>query len=334
MMEKTKLVGLGELLLRLDTPGHQRFSQAESFGAKFTGGEANVLVAARRFGVETCALVSRLPDNPLGEACLEFLRRYGIDTRHVALGGERLGILFVETGQSVRPTRVVYDRSHTSFRDINPDDYDWEWILRDAAYLHITGTAPALGENVNRVMDQAIEVARRQGCGVSFDCSYRSALWGVDAAGQAYRRLAREADLLFASPADAELFFGLGDGDENDRMRRLMDEYELSRVAWTKREEKSASSNLLRGTIWAGAERFESRVYDFEIVDRIGSGDAFAGAVLSGLMREPSAASITELIEFATAAAVFKHTIPGDFCLASRHEIEELVAGKSLRIRR
>ena len=329
--KQTRLVGFGELLLRLDTPGHNRFSQAESFQAKFTGGEANVLVAARRFGVDQCCLVSRLPNNALGDACVEFLNRYGIQTDAVLRGGDRLGILFVETGASVRPTRVVYDRSHTSFRQLAVDEIEWQRLLQDADGLHITGTAPALGKNVNQAIDLAMSVAQEKGCLVSFDCSYRSALWGIEEAAKAYRRLARQSDLLFASPGDASLFFGIEEASEEARIRKLMEELEIGQIAYTSRVEKSASVNELQGTYCTSSGCFHSKKYTFEIVDRIGSGDAFAGAVLAGIMQNKPE---HELIEFATAAAVLKHTVPGDFCLVGPDEVQDLVDEKSLRVRR
>ncbi len=155
-----KLVGFGELLLRLDTPGHERISQAESYHARFTGGEANVCVAARRFGVTECAIVSQVPDHAIGDACLETLNRFGVDTSSVIRQGERLGILFVENGVSLRPSNVLYDRSHTSFRNADPEGFRWDQILTDAGVLHISGTAPALGAKVNRILEDILSIAR------------------------------------------------------------------------------------------------------------------------------------------------------------------------------
>lgn len=319
-------------MLRLDSPGNLRFGQSDHLLAKFTGGEANVLVAAKRFGVNHCAMASKVPDQAIGHSCLEFLNRYGIDTTPVALGGDRLGILFVESGTSVRPTRVIYDRSQTSFVNSSLDDFDWDEILRGAGVLHITGTAPALGHNVNDLIERSILAAKQAGCLVSFDCSYRSALWGIEQAGSAYRKIAKDCDILFASAEDAKLFFECEDEDKDDRVKRLMDQYEVAHLAFTHRTQHSVSSNSLSGEYWSsGHEKNESSTYQFEVVDRIGSGDAFAAGLISSILQDRSA---EDSIEFATAAAVLKHTVIGDFCLVSKNEVEELMAGKSLRIRR
>ena len=326
-----KLVGFGELLLRLDAPGNLRFSQVEQFQAKYTGGEANVLVAARNFGISHCEMVSCVPNNPLGHACIEFLNRYGIDTSSVHSAGDRLGILFVETGTSVRPSQVVYDRLHTSFRSMDPDSCNWESTLKGAGVVHITGTAPALGSRVNKAIDQCLLAAKKLGCLVSFDCSYRSALWSIEEASVAYRKIAAKADLLFASPGDAKLFFGVDHENVDQRMATLMEDFGVSHLAYTDRIEESASANRLTGVYWHQGNKHSSREYAFEIVDRIGSGDAFAGGIVSRIIKETPG---EQTVEFATAAAVLKHTVLGDFCLVSEDEVNELVAGKSLRIRR
>ncbi|MEE2642485.1 MAG: sugar kinase [Planctomycetota bacterium] len=328
---KTKLVGFGELLLRLDSPQHLRLAQAEQLQARYTGGEANVLVAAKNFGVEHCQMVSRVPDQAIGHACIEFLNRYRLDTSSICLGGDRLGILFVETGASIRPTRVVYDRLHTGFRQSNRNDYDWPTLLADADVVHITGTAPALGDAVQAAMDDCLEAARSANCLVSFDCSYRSALWDIEQAGEAYRRYAPRVDILFASPGDAELFFGIKEPDVDQRMRQLADRYGIGHLAYTERDELSASVNGLQGIYWQGGEKRQSRRHEFEIVDRIGSGDAFAAGLIASLLQKQDPGF---RIEFATAAAVLKHTISGDFCLVSAAEVGELVEGTGTRIRR
>ena len=317
--------------MRLDTPGHLRIGQAEQFQARFTGGEANVLVAANMFGIQDCVMVSGVPDHALGHACIDFLKKHGLSTDSIVLGGDRLGILFVEKGASLRPTRVIYDRLHSAFRDANPEDYDWDSILEGAGIVHVTGTAPALGDKVNDAICDCFAAARQKDCLVSFDCSYRSALWGIEDASQAYRKIARSADILFASPADVELFFGFNDADPDQRMKRLLDEYDLQYAASTQRHERSASVNQLSGMLWAGGKKYCSGEHEFEIVDRIGSGDAFAAGILASLMQEKQPQTA---VDFGTSAAVLKHTVLGDFCLVPASEVEELVAGKSLRIRR
>ncbi|MEC9091690.1 MAG: sugar kinase [Planctomycetota bacterium] len=326
-----KLVGFGELLLRLDPPGHLRLAQADQFQAKFTGGEANTLVAAKRFGVSECIMVSRVPQHELGTACVDFLKQHGLSTESIVRGGDRLGILFVETGASLRPSRVIYDRTNTAFQDSDPQEYGWNTLLKDASIVHITGTAPALGAKVNQALNDCFAAAKQNNCLVSFDCSYRSALWNIEDASRAYRQIAKEADILFASPEDAELFFGFTDTDPDQRIQRLLNDYGLRSIAWTQRQEISASTNRLSGVLWGENEKHSSQDYEFEIIDRIGSGDAFAAGILASFLQEKP---LEHAIEFATAAAVLKHTVVGDFCLVSASEVEELLAGKSLRIRR
>lgn len=326
-----RLVGFGELLLRLDAPGNLRFQQADCFECKFTGGEANVLVAARNFGIEDCQIVSAVPDNPIGESCIRFLQQQDIGTNHILVDGERLGILFVETGASLRPTRVVYDRLHTAFRQADPEAYDWKRILDGSGILHVTGTAPALGENVTGALEECMDFTRHGDYQFSFDCSYRSSLWSIEDAARAYRRWARHADILFASPGDAKIFFGIEDPDPRSRLERLAEEYGIRYLAFTTRREPNTSVNHLTGSLLADGRWSESREYEFPVVDRIGAGDAFAGGMLASLMIGKSP---EESVEFATAAAVLKHSVVGDFCLVSASEVRELVDGTSLRIRR
>ncbi len=326
-----KLVGFGELLLRLDTPGHERISQAESYHARFTGGEANVCVAARRFGVTECAIVSQVPDHAIGDACLETLNRFGVDTSSVVRQGERLGILFVENGVSLRPSNVLYDRSHTSFRNADPEGFRWDQILTDAGVLHISGTAPALGAKVNRILEDAIEAAKSLGCPVSFDCSYRSALWGIEEAGKAFRRLGEQADILFATPEDGRMFFGVDSEDPRQVIAKLAEDYQVQQIGYTDREIESASVNSISGVLYRDGVFSLSRSHRFEIVDRIGSGDAFAAGILCGYLCDWEA---QKTIDFASAAGALQHSIAGDFCLVSADEVERLVESSSLRIRR
>lgn len=325
-----RLVAFGELLLRLDAPGHQRLVQADRFQAAYTGGEANVAVALAQWQVEARA-VSVVPDNALGQAAINFLRRYGVDAAHVARGGERLGILYVETGAAQRATGVVYDRLHSSFRQLDPAAFDWQEILSGADWLHLTGTAPAAGDGALQAIGDALAAARRMDVRVSFDCGYRSTLWTRDQAARAIAPLLPQVDLFLGSEHDARLLFGIEAAGEAS-LRAMHDRFGMRHVAYTERLGESGSQTTLRGLLFDGAAVAASRAYTVDVVDRIGAGDAFAAGVLLGLMHDWPG---RQTVEFAAAAACLKHTIPGDFCIVGRDEVERLAGGEeSGRVRR
>ena len=236
MLSKTnhRVVAFGELLLRLDTPGHERFVQADSFVARYTGGEANVAAALAQWGADTWA-VSKVPDHELGQACINFLRRFGINTGWVVRGPGRLGILYVEAGASQRPAKVLYDRDHTCFRNIRRGDLDWPAILRGQDWLHFTGTAPALGPGVLAVLKDGLRVARRLGVRVSFDCNYRSSLWSRPEAARVLGGLMKSVDVFIGTHHDARLLFGI-EGEPAASAALLRRRFGFQAVAYTLRE--------------------------------------------------------------------------------------------------
>jgi len=325
-----KIVAFGELLLRLDTKGHERFVQAGEFTARYTGGEANVAVALALWGHEALA-VSKVPAHEIGQACVNYLRRYGVNTDWVARGGQRLGILYVETGASQRPSKVIYDRSPSSFREIQPGEFDWPTILAGKDWLHFTGTAPALGPNVRHVLDDALRTARRLGVTVSFDCNYRSTLWSVEEARAVLPPLVEHVDVFVGTTYDTELLFGIS-GSPADSAAHLRERFGLKHVAYTLRQSESASVNRLAGLLSSAKGSWASREYEVHLVDRIGGGDAFSAGLIHGLTSgwEPRA-----IVEFAVAASCLKHSIPGDFNLVSLEEVQQLVqTGEAGRVRR
>lgn len=326
------VVVFGELLLRLDPFGFERFVQAETFRARYTGAEANVAVSLASWGVETFA-VSKVPDHEIGQACTNFLRRYGVNTDHVVRGGERLGILYVETGSSHRPSKVIYDRSHSALSESRPEDFDWEHILEGKGWFHFSGTAPALGPNVGSAVEAALKTARRLGLKTSCDCNYRSKLWSPRKAGETLGGLLEGVDVILGGVEDASVLFGIsppGDMAEDEYARAeyaangMRDRFGCEYAALTVRAGDSSSANQYRGMLCCASGTAFSRCYDIEIVDRIGSGDAFAAGILYQIMR---GADVKDVVEFAAAAACLKHTIPGDFNLVSREEVEQLLAG-------
>lgn len=313
------LVAFGELLLRLDAPCWERLVQARSLDVSFTGGEANVAVAIAQWGVNS-RIVSRVPVHELGTACINQFRRYGVDTRFVLRGGERLGTLYVETGASQRQSKVIYDRLHTAFRDVDPHEFDWPRVLDGATWFHFTGTAPALGEGVCESLLAGLHEARRRGIPVSFDSSYRSALWSIVEAGEAFRSLMPLVDVFLGSASDARQFFEI-DADGESALVRLRDRYNLRCVAFTDRQVRKTGINAYSALVAVGTEIHRSRVHEIDVVDRIGAGDAFAAGIIRGLLQGESLAAMTEQ---AVAAAVLTHTIPGDFALVSWDEVQAL----------
>ncbi len=330
------MVAFGELLMRLEPPGHQRIVQAGSFDVGYTGGEANAAALLAGLGVETAA-VSRVPANEVGQACINHLRRYGIDTTHIARGGERLGLFYLETGASQRASKVIYDREHTSLRSASAADFDWPAILDGADWLHFSGTAPASGPVVIGVLEEGLRLAQEQGVKVSCDLNYRRKLWTPEEARAAMTRLMPFVDILIGNEEDAITVFGItaehidvvqGELDTGSYRRiagELMERYQLQAVATTLRTSISASVNRWAGLLFDGTEQYLSRTYDIDpIVDRVGGGDSFAGGLIYSLLHEvgPQAS-----VEFAVAASCLKHAVPGDFASLSLQEIEALAGG-------
>lgn len=325
-----RVVTFGELMISLCPQGHQRLVQAESFTVRYTGAEANVAVSLAGFGLGAYA-VSKVPEHEIGQACVNYLRRYGVHTDHIVRGGQRLGVLYLEAGASQRPSQVIYDRLHSSIRETRPEEFDWETILAGKDWFHFSGTAPALGENVRAVLDGALAAARRLGLTVSCDGNYRSKLWSVEEAGRVLGGLLDHVDVYVGGREDPQKLFGLdvpGEGlardqEAADELRRR---FGLRRVALTVREGRSATVNRFSAVLSDTLGSCTSREYEIEIVDRIGGGDAFSAGLIYGTI---SGFDPQRTIDFATAAACLKHTIPGDFNLVSAHEVERLMADPS-----
>ena len=331
-----RVVAFGELLMRLEPHGHQRLVQADRFEIGYTGAEANTAALLSGLGVETYC-VSKVPANEVGQACVNYLRRFGIDTRFVARGGERLGLFYLETGAAQRASKVVYDREHTSLRGASVDDFDWEAVLEDVDWLHFSGTAPASGPAIIDTLEAGLTLAKSRGTRVSCDLNYRRKLWTPQEARAAMDRLMPYVDVLIGNEEDATTVFGISaegidvihgalDTDSYRRIAgQLMAMFELDFVATTLRTSISASRNRWAGALFDGAEQHLSRTYEIDpIVDRVGGGDSFSGGLIYGMLEglDPQAC-----VEFAAAASCLKHSIPGDFAHLSRAEIETLLAG-------
>lgn len=334
----TRIITFGEIMLRLSPPGPLRFAQAHSFDVVYGGGEANVAVSLAAFGLEA-AFVSRLPANPLGDACLQSLRQRGVDTRFILRGGERLGIYFLEHGAAQRGSNVVYDRAHSAFAEIQPGMVDWDAVLAGADWLHWTGITPAVSQGAAQTCLEAVRVARAQGITVSCDLNYRAKLWKWGRpAGEVMSELVNLCDVAIGNEEDAEKVFGIrAAGADVTGGKVSAEQYQpvcaalnarfpsLKTIAITLRGSHSASHNTWSAALWQDGRLFSAPIYDLlPIVDRVGGGDSFAAGLIYGLtqLRDPQRA-----LNFAVAASALKHSIFGDFNLVTVAEVEKLAAG-------
>jgi len=330
-----KIVGFGELLLRLGTSQFQRFTQARTFEAYYTGAEANTLVSLVNYGLEGYA-VSKVPANDIGQACINFLKGHGLNTDHIVRGGDRLGLFYLETGASQRASKVIYDRANSAITTLKQGEIDWQTVLQGKDWLHFSGTAPALGPDMPTVVEEACRVARQLGVTVSCDLNYRKKLWSPEKAGRIMTGLMAYVDVLMCNEEDAEMVFGIKaegvdvrsgrlEADKyEDVARQLRERFGCKHIAITLRESLSATFNNWSGVLYDGSQLYRSRSYNMYIVDRVGGGDSFDGGLIYGML---TGMPMQEIVEFAAAASCLKHSIPGDFNLASVDEVLALMAG-------
>jgi 2-dehydro-3-deoxygluconokinase len=336
-MAKTT-VTFGEIMLRLAPPGFERFLQTAQFVATFGGGEANVAVALASFGLPA-TFVTVLPDkNPMVDALIGELRRFAVDTSKIVRGTGRLGIYFLETGANQRASKVVYDRDHSAMALAKPGTIDWNRVLEDAGWFHITGITPAISECAAELALESVRQAQGKGITVSCDLNYRKNLWKWGKlAAEVMRELVRHVDVAIANeedvqmalgiPADVDVHGGALDRTQYQKLTdRVLGEFpNLKAIAVTLRESKSASDNGWSACFNDRREFLVSRRYEITpIVDRVGSGDSFAGGLIYGLQ---SLASRQDALEFAVAASCLKHSIPGDFNRTTVDEVNALLKG-------
>lgn len=315
-----RVVTFGEIMLRLAPEGNLRFLQSESLEALFGGAEANVAVGLANFGVDA-AFVTKLPQHAIGQAAVNSLRRYGVDTSYIARGGERVGIYYCEKGAGPRPGKVIYDRAGSAVSLSEVSDYDFTAALKGADWFHITGITA--GVLKTEVIISALEAAKAAGATVSVDYNYRSKLWSRDEMKKVMKLIVPYADVFIGGETDACDLLG---EKPDDPMKALYERYGFRAVASTFRESISASDNVIGARLITGNEEYFSRRYQVRIVDRVGGGDAFdAGLIYAMLNRyEPSHA-----VEFAVASSCLKHTVEGDFGIAEVAEVEALAGGDS-----
>lgn len=335
-----KVVTFGEIMLRLATPGYQRFIQSNNVNATFGGGEANVAVSLSNYGIPT-DFVTRLPKNDIAEWCISDLRKYNVGVSNIIRGGERVGIYFLETGAVARASKVVYDRANSAIADIKPGMIDWKEIFKDAQWFHWTGITPALSQGAADACLEAIKVANEMGVTVSTDLNYRKNLWKYGKTAQEVMpALVEGCDIILGNEEDAEKVFGIKPegfdvahtGGEVDAAEfesvctQLMKRFPRAKKAIvTLRGSINANHNTWGGCLYSD-KLYESKRYDItHIVDRVGGGDSFMGGLIYGLITYP--ADDQKALEFAVAASCLKHTIYGDFNLATVAEVENLMKG-------
>lgn len=316
-------------MLRLSTPGFSRLTQSENFLVTYAGAEANVSVSVRQFGIPSVH-VTRFPDNDLGRAAVQSLRKWGVDTRFIVYGDDRMGLYFLENGAMQRASRIVYDRFGSAFANIKKGDVDWNEILQDASWFHYTGITPAVSQGAADVCYSGLQAARKLGLTISGDINYRRNLWQY---GKSVRDVMPSfmelTDIVLAGRNDIENCCGItGDNFEEVCEKTKKRFPGISKIVSTKRLSVSSSHNTISAKAWNGHELLRSKSYELtHIVDRIGAGDAFmAGFIYSMITGNTD----QEALEFGTAASAWKHSVEGDFNLASAEEIAALVSGENI----
>jgi 2-dehydro-3-deoxygluconokinase len=331
-----KAVFFGELMMRLSTKRHERIIQAREFEVSYSGAEANLAVSLANYGIESF-IVSSVPDNAVGEACLAFMRQFKINLDYVKKNGFRLGIYFVETGASQRPSTFLYNRKGSSITELNEGDFDWDAIFEGKHWFHFTGITPALGDNIAAIIKEACIAAKKHDLTVSADLNFRKNLWPAEKASRVMTDLMQYADILFTNEEEVGILFGIKAGDTAinagklseegycDVARQLVDRFGFKYVSITLRESLSASINNWSGLLYDGQKIYTSRKYHIDnIVDRVGGGDAYSSGIIYGLL---TGQDLQETVDFAAAASCLKHTIHGDFNLASFDEVRALMNG-------
>lgn len=336
-----KVVTFGEIMLRLAPPGFLRFSQTNSFDVVYGGGESNVAVSLANYGIPV-QFVTRLPNNDIGQCALMEMRKRGVNTDHIALGGNRLGIYFLETGAISRGSKVVYDRAHSAMAEIEKGMIDWKSVFKDAQWFHWTGITPAISQGAADACLEAVKVAREMGVTISTDLNYRAKLWKYGGDREAIMtELTSYCDIILGNEEDAEKHFGIkpegldittqGEHVKAEAFlsvcKQMLKKFPNARkVITTLRGSISASHNTWAGVLYDGTKMFKSSEYQItHIVDRVGGGDSFMGGLIYGLLTYPN--NDQKALDFAVAASCLKHTIKGDANLVTIAEVEKLMAG-------
>ena len=330
-----KVVTFGEIMLRLAPEGYLRFTQAETFGAVYGGGEANVSVSLANYGIDS-AFVTKLPKHDIGQCAVNALRKFGVDTSMIVRGGDRVGIYFNEKGASQRPSKVIYDRAHSAIAEAKPEDFDWANIFKGVDWFHFTGITPALNPTVAAICLDACKAAKENGVKISCDLNFRKKLWSREQACQTMTELCKYVDVCISNEEDAHDVFGI-DAENTDIAggklnhdgyksvaRQLAEKFGFEKVAITLRSSISANDNDWAALLYDGKEYCFSKSYHMHIVDRVGGGDSFGGGLIYACL---NGYSTQDAVEFAVAASCLKHSIEGDFNMVSVDEVKALAGG-------
>lgn len=333
----SRVITFGEVMMRLNPEGCRRFVQADRFEATYAGGEANVAVSLANYGHDA-AFVSKVPVHEIGQAAINALRRYGVDTRWMIRGGDRLGVYFTEKGASQRASKVIYDRANSAIAQASATDFNWAEIFRGADWFHFTGITPALGGELPAICLEACKAAHALGITISCDLNYRKKLWTSAEAGRTMASLMPYVDVCIANEEDAKDVFGIAAADTDlvagkinqagylHVARQLTERFGFQTVAITLRGSLSASDNDWAGMLFSGDCACFSPTYRMHVVDRVGGGDSFGGGLIHGLL---SGWDDQKTINFAVAASCLKHSIEHDFNLMSAAEVESLAGGNA-----
>ena len=330
-----RIVTFGELMLRLAPNGYYRFFQNDQMQATFGGGEANVAVSLANYGMDS-VYVTKLPKHAIGQAAVDSLRYFGVDTSKIVRGGERVGIYYLEKGASQRGSVCIYDRAYSAIQMADPSDFDWDSIFEGADWFHFTGITPALGENLVEICKQACIAAKKRNVKISCDLNYRGKLWTREQARAAMTELCKYVDVCISNEEDAKDVFGI-EAENTDIYggkldhegyksvaKQLMDTFGFEKVAITLRSSISANDNDWAAMLYDGENYCFSKTYHLHIVDRVGGGDSFGGGLIYSLL---SGKSTQEAVEFAVAASALKHAIEGDYNRVGVAEVEKLAGG-------
>jgi len=332
-----RIVTFGEIMMRLNPEGYLRYVQADRFEATYAGGEANVAVSLANYGMDA-AFVTKVPAHEIGQCAVNALRHYGVDTRMIVRGGDRLGIYFCEKGASQRASKVIYDRAGSAIAKATAADFDWGKIFEGADWFHWTGITPALGGELPAICLEACKAAKKLGLTVSCDLNYRKKLWSTEEAGRVMSELVPYVDVCIANEEDAKDVFGIAaeDTDLNagkvnhegyiSVAKQMTERFGFKKVAITLRGSLSASDNDWAGMLYSDGKASFSPTYRVHIVDRVGGGDSFGGGLIYALL---SGYDDQKAINFAVAASCLKHSIEHDFNLVSVAEVESLAGGNA-----
>ena len=340
-----KVLSFGEILLRLAAPGYTKLFQKDNLESSFCGGEANVAVSLATFGLESI-FITKLPNNDIGQAAVNAMRYFGVDTSRIVYGNGRMGLYYLEKGASQRPSKVIYDRTYSAIALASKDDFDWDVAFEGVDWFHWTGITPALSESMAKISLEACKEAKERGITVSCDLNYREKLWTPEQAQSVMPKLLKYVDVCIANEEDAEKTLGLkaeGSNIENAVIskegyiataKKICSLYGCKYVATTMRKSYSASVNGWGAMLFDAvkSETSFSREYDIQLVDRIGGGDSFAAGLIYGLITHMGS---QRAIEFATAASCLKQTIEGDFNRTTILDVERLLqSGGNGRVQR